>query len=105
MSEKPKLEKPDCYDCKHRHDLSGSAHSSCRHPKLEDIPNNPALEMMAILGSVGRTPPIQAGIAELGIRANPYGVRMGWFCFPCNFDPVWLEACNGFERKEAADEP
>jgi hypothetical protein len=28
------------------------------------------------------------------------GKRMGWFNWPIDFDPVWLESCNGFEQKE-----
>jgi hypothetical protein len=26
-------------------------------------------------------------------------MRNGWFCWPFNFDPVWLEACDGFKAK------
>jgi hypothetical protein len=100
-SEKEKVEKHNCYVCKHRQDVIGSTHSSCHHPKLGDMPDNPILGMMAILGGVRRVPTIQAGIRELGIQADPHGVRRGWFIFPYNFDPVWLRACNGFEPKES----
>lgn len=42
------------------------------------------------------------------VEANAHGVRMGWFIWPFNFDPVWLTKCDGFsdrptdkkERKE-----
>lgn len=34
----------------------------------------------------------------LAITANPHGVKNGWFSWPFNFDPVWLESCSGFER-------
>jgi hypothetical protein len=37
---------------------------------------------------------------ELNIRGHPHGVVQGWFLWPFNFDPVWLESCNGFTPKE-----
>lgn len=79
-----------CYDCKHRGTVPGSAHSSCRHPACKTSGN-----MLTALfeGSLGIYPP------ELNIKANPYGVKSGWFMFPMNFDPTWLENCDGFEEK------
>src|SRR3990167_11061705 len=41
-----------------------------------------------------------AGGAELNIRGNPHGIKHGWFSWPYNFDPIWLENCDGFEEKE-----
>jgi hypothetical protein len=32
------------------------------------------------------------------VTANPAGVRMGWFCYPFNFDPTWLVTCDGFKE-------
>ena len=34
------------------------------------------------------------------VVGNLHGVRNGWFWWPINFDPVWLEKCTGFEKKE-----
>ena len=34
------------------------------------------------------------------VRGNPHGIKNGWFMWPYNFDPVWLESCNGFTQKE-----
>jgi hypothetical protein len=34
------------------------------------------------------------------VKANPHGVANGWFLWPMNFDPVWLEDCELFEKKE-----
>jgi hypothetical protein len=56
---------------------------------------SPLPEAMAILASVGRVPP-QILVGELGIRGNPHGIRKGWFNWPWNFDPVWLDNCDGF---------
>lgn len=30
------------------------------------------------------------------VAANARGIRMGWFNWPLNFDPVWLISCDGF---------
>lgn len=31
------------------------------------------------------------------VKGNEYGRRKGWFFWPLNFDPTWLEECDGFE--------
>ena len=89
-----------CYECIYRANLSGSAHSQCRHPSLSKAINDPTLQIMGILASVGRTPPLNISSKELNIRANPHGIKKGWFNFPFNFDPRWLENCDGFKKKE-----
>lgn len=37
---------------------------------------------------------------EATVVGNPHGIKRGWFFWPLNFDPVWLEKCDGFEQKE-----
>jgi len=34
------------------------------------------------------------------VVGNPHGIKNGWFVWPFNFDPIWVESCNGFEHKE-----
>jgi hypothetical protein len=89
-----------CYDCIHRGEIPGSAHSRCRHPKASPQ-EGPFTEAMAIFASVGRVAPFVdvSAAKELGIIAHPTGIKRGWFNWPYNFDPVWLESCNGFEEK------
>ena len=29
-----------------------------------------------------------------------HGIQSGWFYWPENFDPDWLESCDGFKRAE-----
>ena len=42
----------------------------------------------------------QMTIAEkMGIKLDIVGVRNGWASWPYNFDPTWLNACNGFKKK------
>lgn len=33
------------------------------------------------------------------VTGNKYGRNQGWFTYPINFDPVWLESCDGFKQK------
>ena len=88
----------DCRKCKHRECVPGSAHSACGHPKAGK--DKDALgTLMAAFASVKRTDPvIGQGAIELEIRASAHGIRQGWFNWPWDFDPVWLENCNGFEE-------
>lgn len=72
-----KEQKHDCYECEHRGTIPGSCHSCCRHPEI--------------------------GRKKLNIEGNPTAIRGGWFMWPGNFDPVWLENCDGFEQKKEKD--
>jgi len=58
------------------------------------------LGMLAIFASVGRAPAIQ-GANDLNIKGNPHGIRNGWFNWPWNFDPTWLERCDGYTSRQA----
>jgi len=69
---------PDCYACKFRTPVWHSAHSGCAHP--ETLSGNPE--------------------KKLGIMAVYHGIKNGWFDWPVNFDPVWLENCTGFTDKD-----
>jgi len=87
------MDKPDCYKCKYRDEVPGSAHSRCRHPAFDSLKENPMIELMALLGG-GGIPPI--AVKGITVRGNPHGIRSGWFSHPFNFDPVWLQECDGF---------
>ena len=65
------MNKPNCYDCKHKSEIPGDAHIKCDHPTPKDI----------------------------GIKGHPGGIMGGWFHYPYNFDPCWLLECNGFKEK------
>ncbi len=79
----------DCTKCKHVGSVPGDTHKCCKHPDISG-----ADEILALLG--GSSPILR----KLGIKADPHGVKMGWFMWPTNFDPTWLLNCNGFEEKE-----
>ena len=85
-------DKPNCYQCIYRGEVPGDAHSCCNHPIARKTPRG---ELLALLK--GRMAPIMgSGADALGIKANPHGIRRGWFNWPYNFDPTWLESCDGF---------
>jgi hypothetical protein len=88
--------KADCYKCKHRGQLTGDTHSKCLHPKVLKLVEDPLAAVMGMM-SRGRLPIPPSVGAQLGIVGNPHGIKKGWFNWPINFDPVWLENCNGFE--------
>ena len=91
-------DKPNCYECKHRGKVPGSAHCSCNHPKNGRALESPLGKMLEILGAGD---PVETG---LNVRGSRHGIQMGWFAWPFNFDPVWLERCDGFEAKEEQQE-
>lgn len=102
-------EKPNCYQCVHRCEVPGSAHSACGHPVTAQTSKTPFMQLagrvgkrggdqlMAMAEQFGEGP--GAAARQLNISANFHGIRNGWFVWPVNFDPVWLETCNGFEAK------
>lgn len=91
----------NCYQCKHRGGLAGNAHSCCQHPKAADALSDSVGNILAIFVNVGRSNPAMSPTAvELGIKANAHGIAKGWFNWPWNFDPAWLENCNGFEERD-----
>ena len=93
------MDKPNCYECKHRKDVLGDVHSRCAHPKLEGIMAHSVVQILALVSTVGRGLPIDIDVG-LNIAGNPHGIKHGWFSWPFNFDPTWLETCDGWEEEE-----
>ena len=85
----------ECYECEYQGGCAGSAHSCCNHPS---IAKSSLGELFGLLGSVGRVPTIMPP-NNLSIEGDTHGIKNGWFCWPYNFDPVWLKNCNGFKKK------
>ena len=40
---------------------------------------------------------------QANVVGDKYGRSRGWFSHPFNFDPAWLEKCDGFESKEEVE--
>jgi hypothetical protein len=101
-----------CYDCIHRRDVAGSAHSACAHPVTDATRSSRFMQLAGAVGKRGGDELMamasqfdegpQRAADALGIRANYHGIRNGWFIWPVNFDPVWLEHCSGFTAQESA---
>src|SRR3989442_13501305 len=101
--------KPNCYNCIHRREVPGSSHSSCANPATESTRQSAFMKLAGVVGKRGG--PELAGFAsafhegperaaaQLNIKAVEHGVRHGWFVWPVNFDPLWLEHCDGFQAK------
>jgi len=86
--------KPNCYDCVHRRTIPGDAHSRCVHPDIGPQDSN---EFGALAQMISGQ--FMASARKLGITGHPQGIRCGWFMWPANFDPTWLQSCNGFTAK------
>lgn len=86
----------ECYRCCYRRNVPGDAHSACGHPDLNGVTTN-LQNIVDILNSDLSS--ILTVAEKLKIKANPHGVKSGWFMWPFNFDPVWLENCDGFKEK------
>ncbi len=77
----------NCYECKHRRNLAGDCHSACAAlPKEEQF--KAAFVCMMTGGYTGK------------IQGHLHGVQNGWFNWPMNFDPTWVEKCEYFEKKD-----
>lgn len=98
-----KKTKPDCFKCRWRGHVPGSAHSVCCHPYNKELLDDPMLKMMGVFASVGRVELPAMADERLKIKANPTGIRGGWFHYPFDFDPCWLEQCEGFEEFKEND--
>jgi len=85
------MENPNCRKCKHRRSIPGDAHSECKHPFIEESPLGFLAAFIGVNdeGSARR---------KLNIQTNSHGVKMGWVNWPMNFDPVWIENCEGYEE-------
>ena len=92
------MDKPNCYECKHRQDIMGDHHSRCVHPAVEEVMGNSLAQVLALMGSVGRSYPATVAISGLNVTGNEHGIYKGWFNWPFNFDPTWLDTCDGFEE-------
>ncbi len=94
------MTKPNCYKCTYRGEVPGSAHICCKHPGFQQAHDDPTLNLMSLFSSVGRAPPMRAKGDGITVKGKEHGIKSGWFNHPWNFDPVWLEECDGFLAKE-----
>lgn len=88
----------DCWTCRWKREIPGDCHIACAHPSLKGAVDDPIGQLLGALASGRRIPVTRAvDTPQLNVRGNPAGIRGGWFNFPFNFDPVWLENCDGYQ--------
>jgi hypothetical protein len=88
-------EKANCYECVYRGEIPGDCHSRCNHPAVTQDSNEFG-ELTALIDLLhGKN---GGAASTLHIQGNAHGIRHGWFCWPANFDPIWLDNCDGFTR-------
>ena len=80
--------KPNCRVCvfQARSQVSTGHHISCQHPSVAGDPVD------QIVNLVANTPKIQ-------VIGDQMAIQKGWFSWPLDFDPTWLESCNGFKER------
>lgn len=83
-----------CYDCKWREVIPGDAHSECRHPRMSDE----GLRLLVLLAGCLDEARYAAILKAIGVEFKHTGYSCGWFAWPDNFDPVWLESCTLYEQ-------
>lgn len=93
----------NCYSCKFRGTVPGSAHSSCRMIRETTSDKEKAMELELLLSTGGYQLTIkdkETGAERPLVSLNEHGVKNGWAAWPLNFDPVWVEDCVLFQGKE-----
>ncbi len=42
---------------------------------------------------------------EAKVSGHERGIKRGWFMWPLNYDPVWLQSCDGFSDNPEDKKP
>lgn len=106
----------NCYGCKHRGQVPGSAHSSCSHPVISSIQAKAgffdALLWFSMVGTNTNPVGITLNVKDDNgdeidsslpiMEWNEVGIRNGYVQYPYNFDPTWLVYC--LMREEVGNE-
>jgi hypothetical protein len=86
----------NCYKCKFRGGVIGSAHSSCSVIR-QAYPEKGSLLELALAGGH-----IKMGDSEGNplVEIDQWGIVNGWGTWPIDFDPVWIKNCKFFSVKD-----
>lgn len=86
-----------CYSCKFRGYVPENAHSSCSFVKTyyRDKLDEEELGLLE-LGLSGNILKFNDEV----LKFNQHGIDKGWVNWPLNFDPVWLEVCKFYQKKD-----
>ena len=91
----------DCYECKFRRTVPGSAHSSCKviSEVCTDKAQAKGLEFLLAFG--GKEILVNGKPA---VDLDPHGIRNGWASWPIDFDPTWVRSCALYKKKNSENE-
>lgn len=86
----------NCYECKFRGSIPGSAHSRCNviSQTCSDKSKVSSLEFLLAFG--GKS--LMLGQEHI-VDLDPHGVKNGWASWPLDFDPVWIRKCMFYHPK------
>lgn len=89
--------KPNCRVCIHARKKDYTHHLYCAHPEGKMDGDGSIVKVMTLL-KYKKTEIIEGPMTELMIIQSKHGQEKGWCTWPLDFDPIWLENCDGFEE-------
>lgn len=81
-----------CYTCEYRGTVLGSAHSSCNHPIFA---KDETLRVVIPIAVMMHGSQVLRRMPHFELDVEEHGIVNGYFSFPVDFDPVWLNNCKG----------
>jgi hypothetical protein len=92
----------NCYECKFKGSVPGSAHSSCNFLKeiVGDKQGASLIELLLSAGTIKLTATDKkTGVEKPMVSLSEHGVKNGWANWPFDFDPIWVEECLLYNEK------
>lgn len=87
----------DCLTCRYRGTVPNSRHSSCKHPRVNDIiGDHDALQIL--LDRLVNNHVVANFYDDLQVEFDRAAIMEGYALFPFNFDPIWLKQCTGYRE-------
>lgn len=90
--------KNNCYSCKFRGSVPGSAHSCCKVISDNTSDKGKAFELEILLAS-HQVQMTDKTTNESLVKLNEHGIKNRWANWPLDFDPIWVEECRFFLEK------
>ena len=87
----------NCYNCKFKQNIAGDAHVSCEFPNLTANDKFSISGLLIANFKQGN----QVLKSNFGFSVDSHPVQNGWFNFPINFDPNWIQG----ECKKHSENP
>lgn len=77
----------NCFNCDFKGSVAGSCHSSCNYPKIDE-----QIKLKISMLLIGNFPEANKFLKEnFGFTVDQHPVANGWFNFPLDFDPSWIQ--------------